>query len=185
MDRLKVIRGKLVRLFSVPWHPIVLSAYPVLALLAANVGEVKTEAAWRPLLVCAGIAGIIFLLWRLIFGDWNRAAFLTTLWLVLIFSYGHIQNLLVEKFEEIDFTVWLLIAWSLLALIAVAWAKWKSPSPAALNVIALGLVLMSLGQSNLAGTGGNARRAAAENAPLQDLSLPQNPPDVYYFILDM
>ncbi|HMB23372.1 MAG: hypothetical protein ACM33V_13745 [Chloroflexota bacterium] len=185
MDRLKVIWKKLVRLFSVPWYPIVLSAYPVLALLAANVGEVKTEAAWRPLLVCVGIAGIIFLLWRLIFGDWNRAAFLTTLWLVLIFSYGHIQNLLIEKFEEIDFTVWLLVAWFLLAVIAVVWAKWKSPAPAALNVIVLGLVLMSLGQSNLAGPGGNARRAAAENAPLQDLTLPQNPPDVYYFILDM
>ncbi|MBN2115884.1 MAG: hypothetical protein JW730_04905 [Anaerolineales bacterium] len=173
--------------FSIPWHPIALSAYPVLTLLAENVGEVKLEAGWRTLLACIGFAGAVFVLWRLFLRDWNRAAFLTTLWLVLFFSYGHIHILLTEKYEDFDFTAWLLLAWFLLAVIAVVWAKWKSPAPAALNVIALGLVVMSLTQIHPGSGSGEAHApgVAAQNAPLQNLTLPQNPPDIYYFVLDM
>ena len=129
MSRFKVIRAKLGRWFSVPWYPIALSIYPVLALLAANAGQVKLEAGWRSLLVCVGLTGILFILLRLLFRDWNRAAFLTALWMVLFFSYGHIHILLTEKLSDFDFTLWLLIAWLLLAVVAVLWAKWKSPSP--------------------------------------------------------
>jgi hypothetical protein len=159
----------------------------VLALLAANAGEVKPEAAWRALLVCVGIAGILVVLLRLLFRDWNRAAFLTALWLTLFFSYGHVHIQLTEKLTDFDFTGWLLIVWFLLAVVAVVWAKWKSPSPAALNVIALGLVITSVSQigPGLNLRGGYATRVAAQTAPLQDLTRPQNPPDVYYFILDM
>lgn len=185
MGRFKVIWEKLSKWFSIPWYPIALSTYPVLALLAENIGEVKPEAGWRPLLVSVLFAGGLFVLLKSIFRDWNRAAFLTALWLVLFFSYGHIRILLTEKFSEIDFTLWLLIAWFVLAVLAVLWAAWKSPSPAALNVIALGLVVTSFVQitSGLGPRGGHY--VAAENAPLQNLTRPQNPPDVYYFILDM
>lgn len=186
MARLKVIWEKLVRFFSVPWHPLAISAYPVLALLAANVGEVKPEAVWRPVLICVGFAGVIFVLLRLVFRDWKRAAFLTTLWMVLFFSYGHVHILLTEKFEDLDFKVWLWIAWFLLAVAAIFWAKWKSPSPSALNVIALALVIMALSQADLfSSQDTHTKRAAAKNAPVQELTLPENPPDVYYFILDM
>lgn len=185
MGRFKVIWERPGKWFSVPWYPIALSTYPVLALLAENIGEVKPEAGWRPLLVCIALAVILFVLLKSIFRDWNRAAFLTALWLVLFFSYGHIHILLTEKFSEIDFTAWLLIAWFILAVLAVLWAMRKSPSPAALNVIALGLVVTSLVQitSGLGPRGGHY--VAAKNAPLQSLTRPQNPPDVYYFILDM
>jgi len=183
--RFKVVREKLGKWFSIPWYPFALGIYPVLALLAANSGEVKPEAGWRPLLVCVGFAGILFVLLRLLFHDWNRAAFLSALWMVLFFSYGHVLILLTEKLEDFDFTPWLLITWFLLAVVAVVWAKRKSPSPAALNLITLGLVITSLSQISpgLGPRGGHY--VAAKNAPLQDLTRPQNPPDIYYFILDM
>jgi len=103
-----------------------MSVYPVLALLAANTGQVKLETGLRPLLICVGSAGILVVLLRLIFRDWNRAAFLTLLWLVLFFSYGHIYLLLTEKINKFDFTHWLLIAWLVLAVAAVIWADRKS-----------------------------------------------------------
>ena len=187
MGRFKIVWKKLSKAFSVPWYPLILSIYPVLALLAANAGQVKPEAAWRPLLLCVGITAMLFVLLRLVFHDWQRAAFLTTLWLVLFFSYGHIQILLTAKFSKFDFSRWLLIAWFLLAVAAVLLAKRKAPSPVALNVIALGLVITSLSQisSGLGPRAGQAQRATAQNAPLQNLTRPQNPPDIYYFILDM
>ena len=187
MVYLRVIWKKLVQWFSIPWLPIAISIYPVLALLVANTGQVKLEVGFRPLLICVVSAGILLVLLRLIFRDWNRAAFLTTLLEVLFFSYGHVYNLLTEKFSNFDFTRWLQVGWLILAVVAVLWAKWKSPSPAALNVIALGLVITSLSQLNFGfdSRGKYVSHVAAQNAPLQDLKLPQNPPDVYYFILDM
>jgi hypothetical protein len=187
LGRFKVVWEKLRKWFSVPWYPFAVSVYPVLALLAANVGEVKPEATWRPILVCVGITGILFFLLKLFFRDWNRAAFLTTLWLTLFFSYGHVHIQLTEKLTDFNFTRWLLVAWLLLVVLAVLWAKWKSPSPVALNVIALGLVITSLSQvgPELNLRGGYTTRVAAKNAPLQNLTRPQDPPDIYYFILDM
>ena len=171
--------------FSIPWYPLVFSAYPVLALLAENIGEVKLEAGWRPLLISVAFAGILFILLRLFLRDWHRAAFLSTLWLILFFSYGHIHILLTEKLEDFNFTPWLLLAWLVLAILAVVWAIKKSPSSAlALNVIALGLVVTSLVQIAPGSQKRGVHTLGAKNAPVQELSRPQNLPDVYYFILD-
>ncbi len=184
MKRVKITLSKW---FSLPWYPIFFGAYPVLALMAVNVGQIKLEAAWRPLIICVIFAGILFLLLRLILRDWNRAAFLSTLWMALFFSYGHVYITLTEKLSDVEFEQWLLIAWLVLAVLFVVWAVKRSPSsPAALNVIALGLVVTSLWQTSSGVQKGGAHRVGAENAPVdENLMRPENPPDVYYFILDM
>jgi hypothetical protein len=185
MNNLQRVIKTLTMWFSIPWYPIVFGAYPVLALLAFNAGQVKVEAGLRPLLICVGFAGILFVLLKLLLRDWHRAAFLSTLWMVLFFSYGHIHILLTEKLEDFDFTRWLLLAWLLLAVIAVVWAIRRPPTSAlALNVIALGLVVTSLVQIGPGIQKSGVHTLGAKNAPVQDLSLPKNPPDVYYFILD-
>jgi len=179
------VKKNLSGLLSIPWYPIVFGVYPALALLAANIGQVKAEAGWRPLLACIGFAGILFVLLKLLLRDWNRAAFLSMLWMALFFSYGHVHNLLTEKLEDFDFTRWLLLAWLLLAILSAVWAIWKSPSsPAALNVITLGLAITSLWQVSSGVQKGGAQSLGVEKAPIQELARPQNPPDVYYFILD-
>ncbi|RIK32593.1 MAG: hypothetical protein DCC56_01925 [Anaerolineae bacterium] len=184
MKKFKTILG---RWFAIPWYPILFGAYPVLALLAVNVGQIKVEAGWRALIICIAFAGILSLLLRLVLRDWNRAAFLSTLWMALFFSYGHVFITLTEKFSDVDFESWLLLAWLILFLLAILWAVKRSPSsPAALNVIALGLALMSLWQIQPEVRKGSVHRVAAENAPVdENLTRPENPPDVYYFILDM
>jgi hypothetical protein len=185
MNNVEPLKKALGRWFSWPWYPIVFGAYPVLALLAQNAGEVEPEAGWRPLLVSVGLAAVLFGIWKLILRNWNHAAFLSALWLTLIFSYGHVYLLISGKWKDLDVTPWMLGAWLVLALLAVIWAVKKSPGPEALNVIALGLVSMSLWQISSGSQRSSARRLGAENAPVQDLMLPQNPPDIYYFVLDM
>ena len=183
-----VIKKFFVKLFSAPWYFIVFSAYPVLALLSFNIGQVKLGAGWRPLLVSVVCAGILFALLKLLLRDAYHAAFLSTLWMALFFSYGHIHILLVEKWKGINFTPYLLIGWLILAVVFFIWATrprlgFKDPV-LPLNVIALGLVVTSLVQisSDVQKRGGHS--LGAKNAPVQNLTRPQDPPDVYYFILD-
>ena len=95
MNSFKRIFRKLSEWFSIPWYFLVFSAYPVLALLASNIGQVKAGSVWRPLLVSILFGGLLFLLLRLLLRDSYRAAFLTTLWMALFFSYGHIYMMLV------------------------------------------------------------------------------------------
>jgi hypothetical protein len=107
--------------------------------------------------------------------------------MVLFFSYGHVYITLTEKVKDFDFETWLLIVWLVLAILFVVWAVKRSPSsPATLNVIALGLVVVSLWQISPTVQKGGVHRVGAENAPVdENLTRPENPPDVYYFILDM
>ncbi|HVN16997.1 MAG TPA: hypothetical protein VMT73_14735 [Anaerolineales bacterium] len=175
--------------FASPWYPFVFALYPVLALLAANVGQVEVSAGARPLLISIAGAGTLFLLLRLLLRDWHRAAFLSTLLLALFFSYGHVYNLLIVQFPKINFTPWLLASWGVLALLFIWWATRPklnfATSAVALNVIALGLVITSLTQIGFDVEKEPVDPLPAQNAPAETLTLPQNPPDVYYFILDM
>jgi hypothetical protein len=101
------------------WYPIVFSLYPVLALLAENVGQVKVETGVRPAFVSLSIGVVLFGLFLLILRNVYRAAFLSTLWLALFFSYGHLHIFLVEKYSDVDFNPWLLWGWLILAFFFV------------------------------------------------------------------
>src|SRR6266498_152910 len=183
------IKKFFVRLFSLPWYFIVFSAYPVLALLAFNSGQVKIESGWRPLVLSILFAGLLFLLLRWILRDIYRAAFLSTLWMALFFSYGHIYIKLLEKWDKINFTPYLLIGWLILAVLFYVWVTRPRlgfrDTVLALNVVSLGLVITSLVQISSGIQKGGVHRLAVKNPPVQDLVRPQNPPDIYYFILDM
>jgi hypothetical protein len=188
MKSFYAIRKFIVSFFSIPWYFLVFSAYPVLALLAFNVGQVKAESGWRPLLLSVLFGAALFLLVYLILHDVYRAAFLTTLLLALFFSYGHIYMMLIEKWEKINFTPFLLSAWLILAILFAVWATRPrfafQDAVLALNVVSLGLAITSLAQMNPGVQKGNGHYVAAKNAPIQELTLPEHPPDVYYFILD-
>jgi hypothetical protein len=189
MKNFNRIKNRLAQWFSIPWYFIVFSAYPVLALLSSNIGQVNTTAAWRPLALSILLSLLLFLVLRLILRDTYRAAFLTTLWLVLFFSYGHIYMMLTGKWEKFNFTPYLLIAWLILAVLFYIWAtrpRFKFRDAAlALNVVSIGLVVTSLVQINAGVQKGSGHYTAAKNAPVEKLVPPKDLPDVYYFILDM
>jgi hypothetical protein len=188
MNNFKRIIKKITELFSIPWYFLVFSAYPALALLATNIGQVKLESGWRALLVSVLLSGLLFLLLRWILKDVYRAAFLTTLWMALFFSYGHIYLTLLEKWGKINFTPYLLVAWLVLAILFYIWATRPRftfrDAVLALNVVSLGLVVTSLVQVSSGVQKGSGHYVAAKNASVEQLTRPQNSPDVYYFILD-
>lgn len=188
MNNLNRTNKNLTGWFSLPWYFIAFSAYPVLSLLSFNVGQVSMGTGWRPLLASVLFAGFLFMLLKLLLRDADRAAFLSTLWLVLFFSYGHIFMILAEKWEDASFMPWLPAVWLSLAVLFTIWAtrpRWGFRDAALpLNVISIGLVVTSLVQLGIGVQGGDDDVLGAKNAPVQNLERPKNPPDVYYFILD-
>ena len=78
------------RLKDIIIHPFLIAAYPVLALLAYNVELIDSVIALRSLLLSIAFAGLLVLLFRLIFKSWKKAGLLASLTLILFFSYGHI-----------------------------------------------------------------------------------------------
>jgi len=177
------------RWFAVPWYPLAMSAYPVLALLAANTGQVGPDAAIRPLAASVLFGAILFFLLWLFLRQVHKAAFLTALWLALFFSYGHVYIYLEEKYGDSNYAGWLAAAWILFFVLTLFWVTrprltFISSAPT-LNTVALALLVMAGWQMMSEFQPRRAHALALPDAPIQtDLVRPEEPPDVYFFLLD-
>jgi len=173
--------------FSIPWYPLAISIYPALTLLSSNLGEVQSDAGARAIFASLLFSAMIyFILWAFL-RYVHKAAFLSALWLGLFFGFGHAYIYLLKDYA--DYAAWLIYGLGILFALALFWATrpaldFISAAPI-INTISAALILM-VTWNLIAGM--NPRRASAlgaDHAPIQiNLRAPQNPPDVYYFILD-
>lgn len=132
------------------WYPFFFAAYPVLGLLAHNIGQARPEAGLRPTVAAILASAILLGLLQLLLKDWHRAAFVASVWMALFTAYGHVYQSLEEKSPQYASTnllggVSLLLA-ALTLFVAsrprVKVEAWVS----SLNVAALALVAFPLGQ---------------------------------------
>jgi hypothetical protein len=139
---------KLLKKLQTPIYPFLLAAYPVLALLSYNISQVKYPAAIRPLLLACLAAGLLFLVFRLIYRDAHRAAFIVAVWLLLFFSYGQVYDAISSKWKIATLTTWMLAAWLALAILALVLAALRKLHfeglALTLNLVSLGLVVYVL-----------------------------------------
>ena len=189
MSRFRGIWQTLSKGLAVPWYPLAISAYPVLTLLATNAGQVGMDAAVRPLIVSLLFGGVLFLLLWFILRQVHKAAFLAALWLALFFSYGHVHIYIDEKYPDLNYKQWLIVAWILLFVLTLFWATRPRltfiSSASTLNIVALALLAMAGWEILSEAPPRSAHALALPNAPVQnDLVRPDNPPDVYFFLLD-
>lgn len=174
---------------------MLLSLYPVLALLANNIEQVKPSAAWRSLLISFAAGAALFLLLRLLLHDWRRAALMCTLALVLIFSYGHVNQLLklTGAFgARLARHRYMLPLWSVVFVLGLRWlirrVKKFGQVTRVLNAVTSLMVLMPLVQ--MAVFNYRAQAAQVEFSYMfsgaEQLQSPDNelPPDIYYIVLD-
>lgn len=175
--------------------PLLLSAYSPLALLAHNSSELHFSDGMRALAfsVAGAIAMVMILRW--LTKAWNPAVMLSNLYLVLFFSYGHIYEALsgTELLganlarHRYFIPVWMLFlvfgSWLLLRN-SSALDRLMKPvlySSAVLLILPLSqMLLFILSSASMLG----ARNA--NHSLIADLGIepPDNPPDVYYIILD-
>ncbi|HEX5039027.1 MAG TPA: sulfatase-like hydrolase/transferase, partial [Candidatus Limnocylindria bacterium] len=176
-------------LSSLPLHPLLVAAYPVVFLFAANAAEqITLEPLWRPLGMAVLAAALVMMLLYAITGNWRRAGLLTTVLLMGFFGYGHAWNAAAGVLDS----QWpLIIAWALLVVIGLV-AAWRAqpyqvPVTRGLNLVAALALILNTG--SVAGTM-VAFGAAPPTLPAADGDLrlapadPDHPPDVYYIILD-
>jgi hypothetical protein len=184
------MKKSLIKALNSPWYFITLAAYPGLALLSHNISQVRYTAGIRPLTISVAAGLLLFLLFWLIYRNWHQSAFATAAITVLFFTYGHIFDLLQQKWKN-NYPVWLGGLWFVLAAMAVAWAGRRRThfenAAIALNIISLGLMLYAASQVIKAvPSGKQSDKPAAPHAPVQSLHIPRGniPPDIYYIILD-
>lgn len=172
------------RLWAAPIHPLLAAAYPVVFLFAANVADqVTLGPLWVPLAASIGGAGVGLVVFRLLLGDWVRAALVTTLLAALFFSFGHVWFAIGEF---LGLRRYLVGAYLVLGL-AGAWAVWRGggwivPMTRALNLGLAMLVLLNV--YGIVAYTVDPPEAAGDAAALPVSADGRDRPDVYYVILD-
>ena len=78
-------------------HPALLAVYPVLFLYSHNIGQVYFGDTIKPVLVILAVTVAAWALLRVLTRSWHKSAMITSLFLLLFFSYGRIDALLDVK----------------------------------------------------------------------------------------
>lgn len=174
----------------VPFHPFLFAIYPILALLAINIAEVDLSSGWRLVSLSIAVAGLLTLAFYAIFRDWKRAGLLTTIVLFLFYSYGHVYILL--KGMEVNGLFFfrhrtLTPLWIGLGVLLVWWVSIKSlraePVTYVLNLVGLFLLLLPIFQLGTFLLESKSSQVGQSPSAL-DLKVGDQPPDIYYIILD-
>jgi hypothetical protein len=131
-----------------PWYPFLFSLYPALTLMAHNISQVQYAAGIRSLLVSC-IGTILFtLVFRLIYRNWHRAAFIATAWVLLFFTYGQVYDVVNAKWKPVYLSNWMLAIWLCLFIIVLALAGLRKArfesAVLPLNVVSFGLLIYPL-----------------------------------------
>jgi hypothetical protein len=183
------------QLRQVGLHPFLASAYPCLALLAANLGQVRPSIVFRPLALSLLVGVLLVGVLRWWLKDWARAGLVATWWLVLFFGYGPVYQALKAVAiggASLGRHRFLVPSWLVLAVVGawlVAGRRIVVPAWSRAFSTALGLaVLLPLGQLSWSALSA----ADASNSEPSGLSAqmearagnPESLPDIYYIILD-
>lgn len=177
-------------------HPFLFGVYPVAALLAYNIRQITPLVAVRSFLFALALTIILLLVSRIILRDWQKAALVTSLAMLLFFVYGRIFSVLVNihPFGIKIARHSLLIGLFAVVLIIVGWLSLKKLNMPVwtriLNVIGFIAILLPIAQIGYF----EARTAyiswkqspPSTTAAGLGLHIPEGeiPPDIYYIILD-
>lgn len=189
---LKMVHTSFHWIKSFPWHPYLLAIFPTLALLSYNLAEIRITDASRSLLVSLAAAVLLTVFLKLLVKDLYKAAVISSFVLVLIFSYGHLYNLLEPStLAGISLGRHRILAPIYLVIFGVG--VWWIARPKrsfklwtqTLNIIALALVAIPVLQISVE-TIQESRAAPQQAGAAGELRIAgdQPAPDIYYIILD-
>jgi hypothetical protein len=180
---------------AIPYYPILFAVFPVLSLIAYNKFQTQFSAIFRPLVIvivfCALIYGGFYLIFK---KNWQKAALITSVSLILFFSYGHVFSLIESSaflnnlIGQHRYIVGGFVLIWITALILTIKKDFKPEFNQLVNVIGIILVAMPLIQTGWFYLSETIVHLRSKKESTQEIS-ENNPldysPDVYYIILDM
>src|SRR4030066_609807 len=78
-----------------PIHPFLFAVFPVLFLYSHNIREILPDVVIKPLIAVIILTVILVVILNFLIKNQEKAALLSSLFIVLFFSYGHVANLIV------------------------------------------------------------------------------------------
>src|ERR1035437_7636560 len=106
------------------FHPILFGVYPILALLAYNIKEIRPIVAFRAGLASLVFCILLFMVVWLILKNVSKTAVASTFLLVMFYSYGQIYEL-IEGHKILGFLVGrhiiLLTVWIMIIALGMLW----------------------------------------------------------------
>ena len=181
---------------SIPLHPLIWALFPPLALLGNNISQLSPGDAVRSLMACLVMAVLAWMVFRLLLRDWQRSGVVTTAFLVLFFSYGHVYRVLEDRLVlgiNLGRHRFLLVLFALVLVAVIIWAlraREVLRTSTALNLIGVIALIFPLYQvlsyQVKASVVEDATPGDSLLAEVANLQLPpgSTPPDIYYIILD-
>lgn len=183
--------------------PFLLGIYPVLALLAGNSSQIPFSEGVRALVVALFGAGVVLGLLIFLLRNREKAAVLTSLYVILFFAYGHVY-LFLERGNWLGLPLGrhrYLGPLTLAVILGAGWGVWRTKRHLTslvrtANLVAALLVLFPIVQMSYGGirsfaaSQGVARTGydVVYNVTPTLSGLPnasgETPPDIYYLLLD-
>ncbi len=179
------------------FHPFIMTAYPIFALLAYNIKQVGPIFVIRPLLLGLILAAVLLGLFQLVLKDWHRAAVATTFSLLLFYLYGQVYHLISTRMlfglnigrHRFLAPFWIILLgaglWMIVKKIKTP-RSWTGPT----NLISLLLLAFTLVQIASYEIHSAALRQQRQSIGSTSIASELTPPpgspmpDIYYIILD-
>ncbi len=152
-----------------PSHPLLFGPFIVLGVLSPNLNLVPPNEALRPMIALVVLTTLLWIASQLAFRNWVKSGAFASTTVLFLFAFGFVPF-------KVPLLAYLLVTLSCSALIAK-----RSRSPELLNVLAISLFVVSLG--NVAIKVVQARAATAQVLSSTS-SAPRQAPDVYFIVLD-
>jgi hypothetical protein len=173
-------------------HSFLFAIYPIIELLSHNAGEIQFSEIYRSLIVSILLTGMLLLLLKLFFKEWERSSLILTGILIFFFSYGHLYSFL-KSMEIGGFVLgrhrWMLPLAGLILYIWIwfVWRRLKDPRGFVRFFNFMGVLLLIPSTYTILSTGfrqfgedaASSRIASAAQEVKADVR-----PDIYYIILD-
>lgn len=173
--------------------PFVWISYAVSFIAIQNLNELDTVLIVRPFAILLITTVLLLLALRAIFSEDLQATLLTTTFVILFFSYGHVYDQVKGlEFGEILIgrhryllMAWLLLATSSIFLIIRLNKSWLIALAQLFTIVGLIVLLFPFGRIvTYLGSNNQSRPWQSSGATKLTYSGSGQPPDVYYIILD-
>lgn len=174
-------------------HPFLFALYPILELRNHNITYVGAASLVRPVILSTLLTFLIWMVLRLLTGDWQKSGIITTLVVLAFFTYGHVFIQIESTFGMLIRHRYLILSYTSTLLLLGLLILWKVEKPDTLVnflTVAGGILvifsMISMLQHDLSVYQAAQRLNTVQSSLIQKVSDKNGTqkPDIYLILLD-